>query len=116
MTLAFGAFRLAVSLSTPIAIAANLKPASGPALVASQVALPGLEAGACMTLPPTHAGSGQTVFIDAGHGGVDPGVVGGSSGHRVLEKDATLAVASSGMAMSTLDAAPGGGAFRGTSL
>ena len=47
-----------------------------------------------MTLPPTHAGSGQMVFIDAGHGGVDPGVVGGSSGHQVLEKDATLAVAS----------------------
>ena len=29
---------------------------------------------------------------------------------------ATLAVAPSGMAMTTLDAAPGGGAFRGTSL
>jgi N-acetylmuramoyl-L-alanine amidase len=47
-----------------------------------------------MTFSPTHAGSGQTVFIDAGHGGVDPGVVGGSRGHQVLEKDATLAVAS----------------------
>lgn len=94
MTLAFGAFRLAATLNAPIAMAANLKPASGPALVASQVSLPGLEAGACMTLPPTHAGSGQTVFIDPGHGGLDPGVVGGSGGRHVLEKDATLAVAS----------------------
>jgi N-acetylmuramoyl-L-alanine amidase len=94
MTLAFGAFQLAASLTTPIAIAANLRPASGPALVASQAPLPGLEAGACMTLPPTRAGSGQTVFLDPGHGGLDPGVVVGSGARQVLEKDATLAVAS----------------------
>lgn len=46
-----------------------------------------------MSLPPTQAGSGQTVFIDPGHGGLDPGVVGAVSGQQVLEKDATLAVA-----------------------
>ena len=46
-----------------------------------------------MSLPPSRAGSGQTVFIDPGHGGLDPGVVGGSGSRRVLEKDATLAVA-----------------------
>ena len=94
MALAFGVFRLADSLRTPIAIAANLRPAAAPALVASQVSLPGLEAGACMTLPPTHSGSGQTVFLDPGHGGLDPGVVAGSGARQVLEKDATLAVAS----------------------
>jgi N-acetylmuramoyl-L-alanine amidase len=34
------------------------------------------------------------VYIDAGHGGLDPGVVGTTpSGHTVLEKDSTLAVA-----------------------
>jgi N-acetylmuramoyl-L-alanine amidase len=93
-TLAFGVARLVASTSTPVAIAANLKAAPGPALVASQVSLPGLEAGACMSLPPNRAGSGQTVFIDPGHGGLDPGVVVGTAGHKVLEKDATLAVAS----------------------
>ncbi|GAC1504297.1 MAG: hypothetical protein NVS1B3_00740 [Candidatus Dormibacteraceae bacterium] len=46
-----------------------------------------------MSLPATRAGSGQTVFIDPGHGGIDPGVVGGTSAHRVLEKDAALGVA-----------------------
>lgn len=39
------------------------------------------------------------MFIDPGHGGMDPGVVGGTSGHQVLEKGATLAVA---MRLSTL--------------
>src|SRR5260370_42432460 len=46
-----------------------------------------------MSLEPTRAGPGQTVFIDPGHGGLDPGVVAGTTAHQVLEKDATLAVA-----------------------
>jgi N-acetylmuramoyl-L-alanine amidase len=92
-TLAFGAVRLLASTGTVAAIAGNLKVAPSPALVASQLALPGLEDGACMSLSPTQGGSGQTVFIDPGHGGLDPGVVGTVSGHQVLEKDATLAVA-----------------------
>jgi N-acetylmuramoyl-L-alanine amidase len=92
-TLAFGAARLLAANGTVAAIAGNLGVAPSPALVASQLSLPGLEAGACMSLPPTQAGSGQTVFIDPGHGGIDPGVVGAVSGQQVLEKDATLAVA-----------------------
>ena len=47
-----------------------------------------------MSLAAAHSGSGQTVFIDPGHGGLDPGVVGGTAANPVLEKDATLAVAS----------------------
>ena len=35
----------------------------------------------------------RTVFVDAGHGGLDPGVVGESAGRQLLEKDVTLAVA-----------------------
>jgi N-acetylmuramoyl-L-alanine amidase len=92
-TLAFGAAKLVASKGTAQAIAGTLKVASSPAVLASQLSIPGAEAGACMSLPATQAGSGQTVFIDAGHGGLDPGVVGTVAGHQLLEKDATLSVA-----------------------
>jgi len=90
--LVFGATRLIALVGSPIAAAANLRqPAEAQA--PSQLSLPGLETGACMSLPPTRVGSGQTVFIDPGHGGLDPGVVGRSGSHEVLEKEAALAVA-----------------------
>jgi N-acetylmuramoyl-L-alanine amidase len=60
----------------------------------SQPSVPGLEDSACMSFAPTHGHLDRTVYIDAGHGGLDPGVVGTTaSGRTVLEKDATLAVA-----------------------
>lgn len=67
-------------------VVSNLK---GPGTVEGQVAVNGLEQGACMSF-----GHGsKTVFVDAGHGGLDPGVVGDTGGRQVLEKDVTLAVA-----------------------
>ena len=66
--------------------------AVGSAPVASQVAVDGLANGACMSFTPTTHGKGKTVFLDPGHGGLDPGVVGVSGGHQVLEKDIALAV------------------------
>jgi len=66
--------------------------AVGSAPVASQVAVDGLAAGACMSFAPTTHGRGKTVFLDPGHGGLDPGVVGVSGGRQVLEKDIALAV------------------------
>src|SRR5258708_16309422 len=93
ITLACGAFRLMDRTDASAALARNLNQPTDISPVTSQVLLPGLEAGACVSLAPTRAGSGQTVFIDPGHGGMDPGVVGRTSGRRVLEKDATLAVA-----------------------
>jgi N-acetylmuramoyl-L-alanine amidase len=61
----------------------------------TQANMPGLAPGACMAFAPTRGHIDQTVFIDAGHGGLDPGVVGTTpSGHTVQEKDASLAVAS----------------------
>jgi N-acetylmuramoyl-L-alanine amidase len=54
--------------------------------------------GACAAYPPTALPQGQkhrvlTVFLDAGHGGPDPGGSGGTaSGRTVVEKGLTLAV------------------------
>jgi N-acetylmuramoyl-L-alanine amidase len=59
-----------------------------PAAGAAQLAVAGLENGACMAYRPTSGDRGRTVFLDAGHGGPDPG----TSGSGVMEKDVTLAV------------------------
>jgi len=93
MALAFGVIRLVDPTGVMVATAVKLDPAPAATSVANRTLLPDLESGACMSLAPTRAGSGQTVFIDPGHGGLDPGVVAGTTAHQVLEKDATLAVA-----------------------
>jgi N-acetylmuramoyl-L-alanine amidase len=94
VALTFGGIRLFASTGVMVATAVKLDSSPAPAPAANQVLLPNLESGACVSLAPTHTGSRQTVFIDPGHGGLDPGVVGGTSAHQVLEKDVTLAVAS----------------------
>jgi N-acetylmuramoyl-L-alanine amidase len=49
--------------------------------------------GACMAFPPTSGNRHLTVFLDAGHGGRDPGAVGVTqSGHMIYEADQTLPV------------------------
>src|SRR5260370_28767994 len=66
-----------------------------PAVSVSRPLLPGLEDGACVSFSPTRGHVGQTVFIDAGHGGLGPCVVGPTaSRNQVVEKEPTLAVAS----------------------
>ncbi len=48
---------------------------------------------ACIEEPPTSGNRHQVVFIDAGHGGVDPGTQGTApDGTVVYEKNVTLAV------------------------
>jgi N-acetylmuramoyl-L-alanine amidase len=51
--------------------------------------------GACVAQPPTSGDRHQTVFVDAGHGGPDPGATGGitTTGQNFVEKVATLPVA-----------------------
>lgn len=49
--------------------------------------------GACVAYPPSHGDRGLTVFLDAGHGGIDPGSVGQTaSGKTIYEADETLPV------------------------
>jgi N-acetylmuramoyl-L-alanine amidase len=62
------------------------------AVESRQVTVAGLAPGACMSFAPTGGRAGKTVFIDPGHGGLDPGVVGSASGRPVLEKDVALSV------------------------
>lgn len=61
--------------------------------VSGQLPVSGLQPGACMSYTPTANATGKTVFLDPGHGGLDPGVVGSVGGRSVQEKDVSLAVA-----------------------
>jgi N-acetylmuramoyl-L-alanine amidase len=71
----------------------SLSPALKPAMAAIQLPVAGIDSGTCISYPASSAQAGRTVFIDAGHGGLDPGVVGSAGGKQVLEKDAALGVA-----------------------
>jgi len=53
---------------------------------------PAYAPGACQAQAPTGRSRSQTVFVDAGHGGPDPGVL-GQQGTAVKESQAALAVA-----------------------
>jgi len=62
--------------------------------VPAKTVLSGLAPGACRAFAPLGPDRGRTVFIDPGHGGPDPGVVGTTSdGRRVEEKTVALDVA-----------------------
>ncbi len=55
--------------------------------------------GSCVAYPPTSGDRGQTVFLDAGHGGVDPGGIGSTqSGATIEEGVETLPVELDAMA------------------
>ncbi len=56
--------------------------------------------GACVSYPPTKGDRHKVVFLDAGHGGIDPGAVGTTeSGQSVDEASLTLPVALDTMAL-----------------
>jgi len=71
-------------------------PSPSEPLGSSALSAPGISfaPGACIAFPPDSGTPKATVFVDAGHGGVDPGGAGRtSSGRRIQEKAATLVVA-----------------------
>jgi N-acetylmuramoyl-L-alanine amidase len=74
----------------------NAPPTSyAPTAVDSAVFAPG----ACISYPPTKGNRHLTVFLDAGHGGLDPGSVGTTqSGRTIYEADLTLPVELDAMA------------------
>lgn len=69
--------------------------------VAAQAIDPRLfSSGACIAFPPTSGDRHQTVFLDAGHGGLDPGGVGSTeAGATVKESTVNLAIELDAMAI-----------------
>jgi N-acetylmuramoyl-L-alanine amidase len=62
--------------------------------IAGPIADARLAAGTCVAFPPTGADRHQTVFLDPGHGGPDPGAVGVTLGGRAVDEAAlTLSTA-----------------------
>jgi N-acetylmuramoyl-L-alanine amidase len=56
--------------------------------------------GACVSYPPTHGDRHKVIFLDAGHGGLDPGGIGTTeSGQSVTEASLTLPVELDTMAL-----------------
>ena len=79
------------------ALAAALEPRSSGG---SQLDPSAFARGSCEAFAPTAGNRNLTVFLDAGHGGVDPGAVGVTqSGSAVEEADATLPVELDAMAL-----------------
>jgi N-acetylmuramoyl-L-alanine amidase len=49
--------------------------------------------GSCVAFPPTSGDRHKTVFLDAGHGGIDPGGIGeAESGETIYESDINLPI------------------------
>lgn len=91
-----------VSGHSPLASPGGVAPGSagpGSAATSTTAAPPALDPtafapGSCMALEPTSGDLHHTVFLDAGHGGPDPGTASGTtqSGQQVNEKTLTLPV------------------------
>jgi N-acetylmuramoyl-L-alanine amidase len=76
-------------LAAVVAVAYELNASNGPQAINPSA----FSSGACVAYPPSGGNRGKTVFLDAGHGGLDPGAVGTTqSGRMVQEADVTLPI------------------------
>lgn len=75
--------------------AANVAGPAPQAVASGPIATAGFAPGACVAFPPTATDRHQTVFLDAGHGGPDPGALGVTQGGAAVnEASLTLSTAS----------------------
>ena len=89
-----------LALVAVVAIGYKLHASSGPQTIDPSA----FSSGACVAYPPTSGNRGKTVFLDAGHGGIDPGAVGSTeSGQAVYEAELTLPVELDAMRLLTRD-------------
>ncbi|MGO9899764.1 MAG: N-acetylmuramoyl-L-alanine amidase family protein [Solirubrobacteraceae bacterium] len=88
------------ALAAAFALVYKLEASSGPATIDPSA----FSSGACVAYPPTAGNRGESVFLDAGHGGIDPGAVGSTeSGQTVYEADVTLPIELDAMRLLTAD-------------
>ncbi len=89
-----------LGLAAAFALAYELHASSGPQSIDPSA----FSSGACVAYPPTAGNRGESVFLDAGHGGIDPGAVGSTeSGQSVYEADVTLPIELDVMRLLTAD-------------
>ncbi len=89
-----------LALAVAVALVYKLQASSGPQTVDPSA----FSAGACVAYPPTAGNRGKSVFLDAGHGGIDPGAVGSTeSGQTIYEADVTLPIELDAMRLLTAD-------------
>jgi N-acetylmuramoyl-L-alanine amidase len=101
--------RRRLALIALVIAVAGLLAASGLALELSRTGGVALDPaafspGACMSYPPTSGDRNETVFLDAGHGGIDPGGVGSTGdSHPLYESTVNLPIELSTMRLLRAD-------------
>jgi N-acetylmuramoyl-L-alanine amidase len=90
----------AVAAGPRVEHALSAAPHSAAAAAATPLDTPAFAPGACVAYTPTKGDTHKTVFLDAGHGGIDPGGVGTTStGQTVEESQVNLAIELEAMAL-----------------
>ena len=97
--------------SSPITVASSRQPRGVTARKSKRRSLSGTAiepslfvAGSCVAFSPIADNRRKTVFLDAGHGGIDPGGIGETeSGQTIYEADETLSVELDAMALLRAD-------------
>ena len=72
--------------------AANASPPDGPSAPGQAIDPALFSRGACLAYAPVNGDRHETVFLDAGHGGIDPGGVGTEDGTTVAESTVNLPI------------------------